>query len=477
MEDPSWTSLLPPLLAIVLAIWTRQVFIALGAGIWLGGAFLSGGLFSGARLGIDMTVGVLADSGSAMVVLFTLVIGALIGTLESCGGVQGFVAWIERSGWLSGPRRAQILVWLCGVLIFIESNITILVAGSLARPLFDRFRISRERLAYLIDSTAAPICMIIPLNAWGAYNLSLLAGQGVEDPLGLFVQSIPLNFYAWTATGVALIVAVAGWNFGPMGKAEERTQNGEVLWPDAQPMMDETLFAPPPENARPLAVNMVMPMVVMTLAMPLGLWFTGREKVPGAGILDTMKEGNGSVSVLWAVMAGLAIAWILLMAQRQYNLDELTRTALRGAQGMLPLALIILLALSLGTITKKLGTGAYVAQIAAGHVSPAVLLPLIFLAASGIAFSTGTSWGTFAIMIPVAIQATTALSLPAAPFVAASLSGGIFGDHASPISDTTIMASMAAATDHIDHVRTQIPYALIAGGLALVGYFIVGLTL
>ncbi|MCA9794902.1 MAG: C4-dicarboxylate ABC transporter, partial [Candidatus Eremiobacteraeota bacterium] len=167
MADPNWTSLLPPLLAIVLAVWTRQVFVALGAGIWLGGCLISHGHpLAGAQVAIDLIVKVLEDGDNARVVLFTFVIGALIGTVESCGGVKGFINWIDDSGWMTSPRRAQLLVWLTGVLIFIESNITILVAGALARPLFDRFKISRERLAYLIDSTAAPVCMLIPLNAW-----------------------------------------------------------------------------------------------------------------------------------------------------------------------------------------------------------------------------------------------------------------------------------------------------------------------
>ncbi|MGE0489236.1 MAG: Na+/H+ antiporter NhaC family protein [Vulcanimicrobiota bacterium] len=469
MADPNWTSLLPPLLAIVLAVWTRQVFVALGAGIWLGGCILSGGHpLVGAQVAIELIVKVLEDGDNARVVLFTFVIGALIGTVESCGGVKGFINWIDNSGWMTSPRRAQLLVWLTGVLIFIESNITILVAGALARPLFDRFKISRERLAYLIDSTAAPVCMIIPLNAWGAYNIGILATLGVENPLQLFLQTIPLNFYALTATGLALVTAVTSLNLGPMGKAEERTQNGEVLWPGAQPMMDETMFVPMPEGNRPRAINMLLPMLVMIVMMPAGLYLTGG---------GDFREGSGSTSVLWAVLAGLAMAWLLLLSQRVANLDELSRTALRGAQGMMPMALIILLALALGKMTRDLGTGAFVAGIAANSLSPAVFLPVVFLVASAIAFSTGTSWGTFAIMLPVAVPAASAMGLPLAPFVAASLSGGIFGDHASPISDTTIMASMAAATDHIDHVRTQMPYALIAGGLALVGFLIVGLTL
>ncbi len=482
MDDPSAISLLPPLVAIVLAIWTSQVFLALGAGIWLGGTILSGGNpFLGFQIAVENTVAVLADPGSAMVVLFTFVIGALIGTVETCGGVRGFINWLESTGCLNSPRRAQILVWLTGVSIFIESNITILVAGALARPLFDRFKISRERLAYLIDSTAAPICMIIPMNAWGAYNISLLANEGVAEPFQMFMQTIPFNFYALTACGLAFLTAATGLNLGPMKKAEERTQKGELLWPGAQPMMDESLFAPPPEGHRPLAINMVVPMLVMVLMMPLSLYLTGLsslgEEAAGLTVGAVMIKGDGSTSVLWSVMLGLAAAWLLLLSQGDFQLDSLTRTSLSGAQGMMPMALIILLALSLGKMTKLLKTGEFVAGVAAASMGPAAFLPLIFLIASAIAFSTGTSWGTFAIMLPVAVPAAQAMGVPVAPFVAASLSGGIFGDHASPISDTTIMASMAAATDHIDHVNTQLPYALVAGSLALAGFAVTGILL
>ncbi|MDX1568226.1 MAG: hypothetical protein R3223_10535, partial [Longimicrobiales bacterium] len=191
MTEPTWISVLPPLLAIVLAIASRQVYLSLAGGVWLGWTILEGwSLGAGLVQAIDQTVAVLSEPGDAKVILFTLVIGALIATVEASGGVRGFVRWLERNEWVDSPRRAQWLAWIVGVVIFIESNITVLVAGSVARPLFDRFRTSREKLAYLIDSTSAPICILIPLNAWGAYNLGILSGLGVEDPLGVFLGSI-----------------------------------------------------------------------------------------------------------------------------------------------------------------------------------------------------------------------------------------------------------------------------------------------
>lgn len=466
MPEPTWISLLPPLLAIILAISTRQVFLSLAGGIWLGWTVLAG-WHPGAGLSqaIDHTVAVLASDGDAKVILFTMIIGSLIATVEVSGGVRGFVNWIEQNNWVTSARGAQMLAWIIGVVVFIESNITVLVAGSVARPLFDRFRSSREKLAYLIDSTSAPICILIPLNAWGAYNLGILSGL-VDAPMQVFLQSILFNFYAIAAVLLALCVVVWGIDLGPMKRAEARTEGGEVLWPGATPMIDESVLSPElDESVEPKARNMIIPIAVMVATMPLALYVTGE---------GDLLAGSGSTSVLWAVLAGLATSWIMLLGTGTSSLDELTRVGLKGAGGLVPLALILLLAISLGNVADELGTGLYVAQLTAGRVPTFLLLPLIFLVAAGIAFSIGSSWGTFAIMLPIAVPSAAVLGLPAAPFVAASLSGGIFGDHSSPISDTTIISSMAAATDHIDHVRTQLPYALLAGTIAAVGFAVLG---
>lgn len=467
MTEPTWVSLLPPIIAIVLAIWTRQVYLSLAAGVWLGWTILSDwNPFAGLAVGIDQTVAVLGDEGNAKVILFTLVIGALIATVEASGGVKGFVAWLNQRELVNNGRRAQLLAYLVGIVIFIESNITVLVAGAIGRPLFDRFRVSREKLAYIIDSTSASVCILIPLNAWGAYILAILAELGVENPLGVFVASIPLNFYALTAVVLAGIVIMTGMDLGPMRSAERRTRSGQLLNENAAPMVDPEVISPEPEtDIPPRARNMILPIFAMVAMMPIALFITGG---------GDMREGSGATSVLWAVSIGLTVAWILLLAQRAFTVDRLMSVALKGAGGLIPMALVLLLALALGAVANELGTGVYIAQVTAGVLPPVVFLPLIFLVAAGIAFSTGTSWGTFAIMLPIAVPAAAVMGLPLAPFVAASLAGGIFGDHSSPISDTTIIASMASATDHIDHVRTQLPYAMIAGGVAVIGFAVVG---
>ena len=468
MIDPNWTSVLPPVLAIVLAIWTKQVYLSLAGGLWLAWTMLSEwNPLSGIAASIQGAVDVLGSD--AQVILFTLVIGALIATVEASGGVRGFVRFLERNKWVNSAKRSQLLAWLTGMVIFIESNITVLVAGSVARPLFDRYKSSREKLAYIIDSTSAPICILIPMNAWGAYNLGILEGLGVENALMVFLNSILLNFYAIAAVLVVVAVILWGIDIGPMRKAEERTLRGELFWPDSTPMIDEEILSPTPiEKVEPHAFNMIVPIAGMVLFMPLGLYITGG---------GDLSAGSGSTSVLWSVLFALGLSWIMLLIQGAFSTEELVKIGLKGAGGLMPLALILLLALALGDVVDVLGTGVYVAQVTAGTMPNYIYLPLIFLVSGGIAFSTGTSWGTFAIMLPIAVPAAATLGLPLAPFVAATLSGGVFGDHCSPISDTTIISSMAAATDHIDHVRTQLPYALIGGAIATLCFGLLGATL
>ena len=467
MSDPSWYSILPPLLAIILAISTKQVILSLFSGIWMGFTIMSGfNPLSGVTASLDGIINVFTDPGDTRVLIFTLIIGALIATIEHSGGVRGFVHFLETRRWVHNGFRAQILAWATGLFIFIESNITLLVAGSVSRPLFDRYHVSREKLAYLIDATSAPVCVMIPLNAWGAVIVGLIASTGVENPLETFIQSIPYNFYAIVAIILSAIVIWKNLNIGPMKKAEERTQNGDVLWPGATPMVDVSAEQiHDPEGEIPSASLMVVPIVTMVLMMPVGLYITGDGKII---------EGSGSVSILWSVSFALLVSWIMILAKGGTSIDELMRVFMKGAGGLLPIATILLLALTLGDVANLLGTGVYVANFVGETVPVPLLAPLIFLVSAFIAFSVGSSWGTFAIMIPIAIPIATTLGLPVPMLLGAAIAGAIFGDHASPISDTTVVASMASATDHIDHVRTQLPYALIAASISAVAYIIVG---
>jgi len=467
MYEPSALSLLPPLLAIALAIATRQVVLSLGGGIWLGYCLLlHTNPVTGLAASIEGVIAVFQDSGNTKVIIFTLLVGGWLATMESSGGVKGFVQWLEGRRWVDSPRRAQFMAWGIGIVIFIESNITLLVAGAVSRPLFDRMRISREKLAYIIDSTSAPICILIPFNAWGAFNLGLIASTGESDSLGVFFMAIPLNLYAITAVALAAFSIISKHDIGPMRAAAERTRNGQLLWPDASPMVDPSLLRQESDSSTvPRAINMILPVATMLLAMPAALLITGGGDI---------SAGSGSTSVLWAILCALLVSWLCVLSTRSHSVSQLTDIFFKGAGGLVPVAVILLLSMALGSIASALQGGQYLASVIGSDTPTALLLPLLFLISAAIAFAIGSSWGTFAIMIPIALPIAVALGFPSAPFLAAVLSGAIFGDHASPISDTTIVASMAAATDHIDHVRTQLPYALIAGAISTVGFVIMG---
>lgn len=252
-----------------------------------------------------------------------------------------------------------------------------------------------------------------------------------------------------------------------MRAAQARTEEGQLLWPNATPMVDPSILnAQQGDGSKDKARFMIVPIFAMVFAMPVCLYITGN------GVIS---EGSGSTSVLWSVLFALMVAWFLVLAYKRSTVDELMHIFLKGAGGLLPVAVILLFALALGDVANALGTGIYVASLVEDTIPAILLLPLLFLISGVIAFSIGSSWGTFAIMIPLAIQISLALDFNSALFLAAVLSGSVFGDHASPISDTTVVASMASATDHIDHVRTQLPYALIAAGIATIGFLLVGM--
>ena len=470
MQDPVWTSVIPPLLAIGLAIATRQVILSLSIGLWMGAWLLgSGNPLVAIPQAIDAVINVFTDPGDTRVLVFTLVIGGLIATIEKLGGVRGFIHLLQEKKWVTGSGRAQWLAFGTGVVVFIESNITLLIAGAISRPLFDRYRVSREKLAYIIDATSAPICVLIPLNAWGAVIVSLLASSGIKNPIDVFIGAILLNFYAIFAVLVCALVIWSDFDIGPMRAAQKRTAEGRFLWPDATPMVDPSLIeAEQSRQPQDSAKLMLLPVLALVLSMPLGLYVTGE---------GDLTAGSGSTSVLWAVLIALGTAWAIVLGSRRATLETLMQLFLKGAGGLLPVAMILLFSLALGDVANALGTGVFVAQLAQETIPSALLLPLLFLLSAFIAFSIGSSWGTFAIMIPLAMQIVAALDMNASVFLAAVLSGAVFGDHASPISDTTVVASMAAATDHIDHVRTQLPYALISAGLATVAFFVSGLVL
>ncbi|HEY4611520.1 MAG TPA: Na+/H+ antiporter NhaC family protein [Bacteroidota bacterium] len=466
-----WLSILPPVLAIVLAIWTRQVFLSLFLGIWSGWVILEGGnIVAGLGSAVQACIDVFKDAGNTRVIIFSSLIGALITLTQRNGGVQGFVEWIQRKNLVRTRRAAAVLAWAIGMSIFIESSITCLVTGAVARPIFERFKISREKLAYICDSTSAPVCILIPLNAWGAYVLGLLDREGVENSIAVFFQSVPFNFYAILSIALVAFIAFTFRDFGPMKKAETRSSTtGKTIADGTIPMVsEETTSIPPKENIPYRAANMILPVLSMIIMMPVGLLITGN---------GDLTAGSGSTSVLWSVLVAIVVASVLSIGQKILNTREVVDLTLKGMGGLIPLGILMNFAFAIGDTTKALGTGQYVASVAQSFLDPAAVAPVLFLTSCFIAFSTGTSWGTFAIMIPIAVPTAglTETSLPLC--VSAVLSGGVFGDHVSPISDTTLVSSMAAASDHIDHVKTQLPYGMVAATGALLLFAIFGFIL
>ena len=466
--DYGWLSLLPPLIAIILAIKTREVLFSLLFGIYIGWVIVEHwNPIHAASSTVAVLLKVTRKEGNTEVLAFSFLVGALIALIQRSGGLEGFVRLVKRRGLVRGRRSAGILSFLIGVFVFIESNINALVIGTVSRPIFDRLKIPREKLAYICDSTAAPVCILIPLNAWGAYIIALLANEGVDKPLFFLLRSIPLNFYPLFALLILLFVILTGRDIGPMVEAEKRARTtGKLLRDGAVPLISAEVTAlSPKEGVKPRAVNMLLPVIVMLGMMPISLYITGKG--------DIMR-GAGGLSVLWAVATAVGVASLIYFGQRIFNLKEISSLIVKGMRGMMSLVIILALAFGIGETCRTLGTGVYTASLLSRGLPPFFVPALLFLTACFISFATGTSWGTFAILIPIGVPLVSAIGGNLPLTLAAILGGGVFGDHASPISDTTLVSSMASACDHIDHVRTQLPYAAIAASIAFILYLVLG---
>lgn len=488
MENYGLLSLLPPILAIVLALWTRQVFLALLIGIASGFFILAGGNpLQGTLDTLGGFVKVFESNYNTEIIIFTLMIGALIALIQSAGGVEGFVNrvlnWLQskaaKADSANQRKKVELLAVLTGMLIFVESNISTLTVGTLYRPLTDKLSIPREKLAYIADSTCAPACILIPLNAWGAYVMALLVDQNIEEPVSMLLGAVAFNFYPMLAIALLVFIILSGRDFGEMKRAETRAKTeGKIIRDGAVPMIagDITMMQAK-EGVPPRARNMILPLLTLVLLMPIFMIYTGWSVEPGASnalFPDIADRASGSKSVLYAVCGAILVSMGLNKAQGLMGIREMIDIILKGMSGMVPLALLMVFAFALGSLCKDLGTGVYVAEQAKPFLSPALVPALVFIISGFIAFSTGTSWGTFAIMIAIAVPLAQGLDTNVTLAVAAALGGGVFGDHCSPTSDTSIITSMATANDHIDHVRTQLPYALLAGAGATVIYLILG---
>ncbi|MCH7548507.1 MAG: Na+/H+ antiporter NhaC family protein [Candidatus Krumholzibacteriota bacterium] len=490
---PGWLTLLPALVAILVALVFRQVHVALFAGVWLG-AFIvkdynpvAGFFYVIDHYVIDSIAG---KSGwdHTSIALFTLLLGGLVGVVSANGGAAGIVRSI--SGFARGPRRGQMATWLMGLLIFFDDYTNTLIVGNTMRPVTDRLRISREKLAYIVDSTAAPVASIAVITSWIGFEISLIkdafesVGMLDRNPFSTFVASVPYSFYPILTLVFVFFVARLGRDFGPMLAAERRARSGGgVLAPGAVPISNIDADLPSGENAPQRWFNAVVPIAVVIAGTIWGLIETGRASAGAdASLFDALREGNSFVALLWSSFAGCVAAIVMTLAQRILSLRETMGAWVAGVKTMTPAMIILVLAWSIGAVCGDLHTADYLVSKLSGVIAPQLLPVLMFLVAAAVSFATGTSWGTMTILtplcIPLVIRVTQLGDIAGDPqttlllsSIAAILSGAVFGDHCSPISDTTIMSSMASSSDHIDHVRTQLPYAVTVALLAVVlGY-------
>ena len=453
-----WLTITPPLLAIVVAIWTRNVFWALGVAIWLSETIIAGfNPFMGALGGIDRAVGVFDSSYNTRVLLFCLIIGALIVYMQRSGGISAMVERLQSSGFASTPRRASLVTAICGVLIFVETNISLLTTGILGRPLFDKLNVSRERLAYIIDSTCAPVSVLILFNGWGAYLLGLLNENGVDGATGVLMSTIALNFYAWITLVLVFATIVSNKTFGPLAAVEKAGGGSAAV---ATGPFNEAPEAPS------RAIYMAIPLFIMIGGTIGFMIWTGDGDI---------RQGSGSQAILWSVILATAAAFMCLAHSKRAK-GELLDIGFKGMGDLLPAVTMIYLALVLGASLNAVGMREFIASIASSFPAPWAIPSILFLAAGITSFTAGTSWGTYGIIVPVAVPLAVGAGVPLPLAIAAVMGGGVFGDHCSPISDTTIIASLASGCDHMEHVRTQLPYALV-GGVATTGlYLLAGLA-
>jgi Na+/H+ antiporter NhaC len=438
----------------------------------------------------------LADPDHAAIVIFSMMLGGMVGIITRSGGTHGIVK--NLSHWADHPRRGQIAAWGMGMLIFFDDYANTLIVGNTLRPITDRLKISREKLSYIVDSTAAPVVSIAIFSTWIGFELGLLQEAfqqlGVQENVYWFyLRTIPYRFYSLLTLIFVLAIAWSGRDFGPMLRAERRARaTGKILGDNARPLFDEhaDLNALPPENRRH-GRNAILPILFVIVVTLLGLFYNGRQALMQAGsatlgLRDIIGAANPFSALLWSSFAGSVVAAILALSQRILNIRETVDAWIAGVKSMVLAMLVIVMAWAIGAVCQDLHTAETAVRFTHGFLAPQWLPAVTFITAGLISFATGTSWGTLSILIPIVApvawaitqQPGVTISFQQHVFlstIASVLAGATFGDHCSPISDTTIMSSMASGADHIDHVRTQIPYALTVAGIAmLTGYIPAG---
>jgi len=499
--DPGWLSIVPPLAAIAAALIFREVVISLFAGVWLGALFLADWdpLAATLRTVDQFIVSALYDADHVAIMVFTLLLGGMVGVMSRSGGTLGIVEALRP--YATSRRRGQFLTWLAGLVIFFDDYSNTLIVGNTFRPVTDRLRISREKLSYIVDSTAAPMAAIAVVSTWVGFEISLIgealgtaANQatdpvlaadlraGAENPFSVFLHSIPYLFYPILALLFVVMTVVTRRDFGPMLQAERRAASGGgVIRPGSSPATStEGGLMEPAEGTPHRWVNAVVPVVVVVLTVVVGIWFSGVRSL-GEGehtAWEVVGAGDPYASLLWGSMLGVVAAIVLATGQRLLRATEAIDAFVGGMRAMMMAMIILTLAWAIGDVTEALGTGPYLTGVLSESLPLWSLPALVTIVAAAVSFATGSSWGTMAILFPVVIPLAVNMGAGASfdagadytillGAISSIMAGSIFGDHCSPISDTTVMSSLASACDHMDHVRTQLPYALLVAVVAI----------
>ena len=486
-KDLSYTAwaLLPPVVAIGLALVTKEVYSSLFIGILIGGLLYSGFGFEGTLVHVfqDGFVGSVADSYNVGILIFLVLLGAIVAMMNKAGGSEAFGRWASEH--IKTKTGAMLATIALGVLIFIDDYFNCLTVGSVMRPVADKHGISKEKLSYLIDATAAPICIIAPVSSWAAAVSGFVKDSGVSG-FQLFVKAIPFNFYAILTIVMMISLALMKFDYGPMRKFEPYTKENAKQKIDTMIKRSGT-FAEAVEVKEEGAIkdksrktgkviDLVVPIVVLIIACVIGMLYSGGF-FSGASVIEAFSDSDASVGLMLGSACTFIIVVIYYMFRRVLKFQDLMSCLPEGFKAMVPAILILVFAWTLKAMTDSLGAREFVSALVEGSASGLqVMLPaIIFLIGCFLSFSTGTSWGTFGILIPITISDFPITTSIGVVCVSACMAGAVCGDHCSPISDTTIMASAGADCDHINHVNTQLPYAITVAAVSFVAYVLAGL--
>ncbi len=465
-------SLVPPIVAIALALITKEVYSSLFVGILIGGLLYAGGNPEGTVLHVfsDGIVSVLSDSYNVGILIFLVILGSIVAMMNKAGGSAAFGRWASRK--IKTPAGAQLATIALGVLIFIDDYFNCLTVGSVMRPVTDKQNVSRAKLAYLIDATAAPVCIIAPISSWAAAVAGFVEG---EDGFSLFIRAIPYNYYALLTIVMMVGMVLMHEEYGPMALHEANARKGDLFTTGNHPYeaMDEEAAAAG-DNGH--VMDLVIPIFSLIICCVIGMIYTGGF-FEGTDFVTAFSQSDASVGLALGGFFGLVITVVLYLIRRVMKFRDLMACLPEGFKAMVPAILILTFAWSLKAMTDSLGAKEYVAALVKASAGTFVsLLPaIIFLVGCFLAFATGTSWGTFGILIPIVVDAFSATD-PQLMIIAISacMAGAVCGDHCSPISDTTIMASAGAQCEHVNHVSTQLPYAITAAAVSCVSYIVAG---